>query len=122
MIHNQVYKDKKEAGTAILETCKSLDPSTKTEIGSYRGLALLLSWDAFSKEFVLHLQGASAYSVHLSDDIYGNLPYEANYSEKTERLNQLKLALNLDKKDPVLDREPDAGEQMEEKQDRDYSR
>ena len=42
-------------------------------MGSYRGFALEMSFDHFSKEYILTMKGALAHSTPLGTDIFGNI-------------------------------------------------
>ncbi len=67
------YAEKKDAGAALIETCKVQASPEPKEIGSYRGFALLLSYNTFGKAFRLALKGALSHTIDLSSDIHGNI-------------------------------------------------
>ena len=67
------YTEKKDAGVAIIETCKAQTSPEAKEVGSYRGFALLLSFDTFSKTFCMTLRGSLSHTFDLSGDVYGNI-------------------------------------------------
>ena len=109
-----------------------------------------LSYNTFSKEFVIALKGKQTHRVSLGTDIYGNItrldneiekfsdnlsrcrerletlkaqletakveavkefPQEQELAEKTARLGELNVLLDVGKSDKVmLDEEPDEGE------------
>ena len=72
-IDGVVYIEKKEAGTALLEYTKKMKSPEAIRMGSYRGFALEMSFDHFSKEYILTMKGALAHSTPLGTDIFGNI-------------------------------------------------
>lgn len=100
-IHGVVYDEKKEAGKAIIEACKSMRSPDPVPLGSYRGLGMELSYRMLSKEFVIILKGKRKYEVALGTDIHGNITRIDNEIDKisdslercTERLENLKMQL-----------------------------
>ena len=75
------YTEKKDAGTAILETCKAMTSPEAKEVGSYRGFTLLLSYDVLSKVFRMTLRGELSHTVELGSDIHGNIQRMENMFE-----------------------------------------
>ena len=67
------YADKKEAGAALLTICQNMLSPEATQIGSYRGLKLELSFDSFSQEYRLTMIGQLSHTVTLGTDVFGNL-------------------------------------------------
>lgn len=67
------YSDKKEAGSALLTMCQNMLSPEATQIGSYRGLMLELSFDSFSQEYRLTMAGQLRHTVTLGTDVFGNL-------------------------------------------------
>ena len=65
--------DKKEAGAALLTMCQNMLSPEATQIGSYRGLTLELSFDSFSQEYRLTMAGQLRHTVTLGTDVFGNL-------------------------------------------------
>lgn len=51
------HADKKEAGAALLTMCQTMLSPEATQIGSYRGLTLELSFDTFAREYCLTMIG-----------------------------------------------------------------
>lgn len=51
-------------------------------LGAYRGLSMELSYNTFSKEFVIALKGKRTHRVALGRDIYGNITRLDNEMEK----------------------------------------
>lgn len=67
------YAEKKDAGAALIETCKAQTNPAAREVGSFRGFTLLLSYDTFSKVFKLTLKGTLSHTIDLGSDIHGNI-------------------------------------------------
>ena len=67
------YADKKEAGVALLTMCQTMLSPEATQIGSYRGLTLELSFDTFAREYCLTMIGQLRHTVTLGTDVFGNL-------------------------------------------------
>ena len=67
------YADKKEAGAALLTMCQNMLSPEATQIGSYRGLTLELTFDSFSQEYRLTMVGQLRHTVTLGTDVFGNL-------------------------------------------------
>ena len=67
------YADKKEAGAALLTMCQTMLSPAATQIGSYRGLTLELSFDTFARECRLTMIGQLRHTVTLGTDVFGNL-------------------------------------------------
>lgn len=72
-IDGVVYTDKKEAGTALLEYTEKMKTPDAVRMGSYRGFALEMSFEHFSKEYVVTLKGSLTHSTPLGTDIFGNI-------------------------------------------------
>ena len=67
------FTEKDLAGEAILAACQQHKGDVSQPLGSYRGFAMELSFDSFSKEFQLTLKGALSHRVTLGTDAKGNL-------------------------------------------------
>ena len=104
-IQGTVYADKKEAGQALIAACKAMKSPEPVVLGVYRGFGMELSYNTFSKEFVVELKGKRSYPVALGTDIYGNITRIDNEIEKIpdrflhcqERLETLKEQLETAK-------------------------
>ena len=72
-LQGTLYTDKKEAGTALLAACKALTSPDAVPLGQYRGFAMELSFDSFSREFKVTLKGALRHPVSLGTDVFGNI-------------------------------------------------
>ena len=104
-IQGIVYADKKEAGQALIAACKAMKSPEPVVLGAYRGFGMELSYNTFSKEFVVELKGKRSYPVALGTDIYGNITRIDNEIEKIpdrlvhcqDRLESLKKQLETAK-------------------------
>lgn len=95
-INGMMYQEKKEAGKALIEACKAMKSPEGILLGSYRGLSMELSFDQFSKEFVVTLKGEKIYYVPLGTDIFGNITRIDNEIEKIpDKLEQCKEKLEI---------------------------
>jgi len=72
-VEGTVYTDKKAAGSAILAACKAMTRPDPVPLGQYRGFAMELSFESFSKEFRITLKGALTHTTGLGTDIFGNI-------------------------------------------------
>lgn len=79
------YDEKAAAGEALIKTCKAMTSPEAIKIGSYRGFALELSFDSFSRAYVLSLVGQLRHSVELGTDVFGNLTRIDNVIENFEK-------------------------------------
>ena len=68
-----LYTEKKEAGTAIIEACKSMTSPDPVPLGEYRGFQMILSFDNHEKAYRVTLSGALSHTVNLGSDIHGNI-------------------------------------------------
>ena len=68
------FSDKKEAGTAFLESCRNIRPDENTKpVGEYKGFKMDVSFDSFRKAFVINLKGNLSYSTDIGKDVFGNI-------------------------------------------------
>ena len=72
-VEGTVYTDKKAAGSAILAACKAMTSPDPVPLGQYRGFAMELSFESFSKEFRITLKGTLTHTTGLGTDIFGNI-------------------------------------------------
>ena len=72
-VEGVVYTDKKAAGSAILAACKAMTNPASVPLGQYRGFAMELSFDSFSREFKIALIGTLRHTTNLGTDIFGNI-------------------------------------------------
>ena len=67
------YAEKKEAGAALLTLCQNMLSPEATQVGTYRGLTLELSFDSFAQEYRLTMIGQLRHMVTLGTDVFGNI-------------------------------------------------
>ena len=72
-VEGTVYTNKKAAGSAILAACHAMTSPDPVPLGQYRGFAMELSFESFSKEFRITLKGALTHTTGLGTDIFGNI-------------------------------------------------
>lgn len=88
------YAEKKDAGAALIETCRAQTSPELKEVGSFRGFTLMLSYDTFGKTFKLTLKGTLSHTIDLGSDIYGNIQRMENaFDMFPTRLNACEQAL-----------------------------
>ena len=88
------YAEKKDAGAALIETCRAQTSPELKEVGSFRGFTLMLSYDTFGKTFKLTLKGALSHTIDLGSDIHGNIQRMENaFDMFPTRLNACEQAL-----------------------------
>ena len=73
VVSGVTYTEKAEAGKAIIEACKKMTNPDPITIGEYRGFAMELSFDSFSREYKLSLKNELTHCVSLGTDIHGNI-------------------------------------------------
>ena len=85
-ISGKVYTERKEAGAAIIETCKALKAAgTEGRIGSYGAFELHSRFDNFDKVFRLSIKGAWNCSMEVGKDPQGNILRVTNALAGIER-------------------------------------
>jgi len=101
-IGNIRYDSKEEAGTVLLENCKSISFDKEIELGNYRGFSMSVYIDKLYNTVNLNLKNSLKYTVELGTDIYGNITRIDNVldslSDKKEalllRLSETEKQLN----------------------------
>ena len=73
VIQGKHYAEKKDAGAALLAACKAMTSPEAVPLGQYRGFAMELSFDSFSREFKVALIGELRHTIALGTDIFGNI-------------------------------------------------
>ena len=76
------YKDKEEAGEAVLSACNAMTSPKRIPIGTYRGLSMELGYNALEKDFEIFLIGEGSYWVILGGDARGNITRIDNRIER----------------------------------------
>lgn len=81
-IGNKAYTDRKEAGTALIEMCRSAkQPNMAVTIGECMGFKMSVIYDSFWNKFSLQLKGALTHEIELGADALGNLQRMSNVLE-----------------------------------------
>ena len=94
-IRGDTLTDKENAGAALLDACKEVKGSEPVQIGSYRGFAMSVTFDAFQQEYVLLLKGQMTHRVNLGKDPRGNLTRIDNgLTQMPQRLEAVKNQLD----------------------------
>jgi len=81
----EVFRDKKRAGSVILEACKAMTSPDPIPLGQYRGFEMALSYDPLSKEFSIALKGRLSHKATLGQDILGNITRIDNTLDSLEK-------------------------------------
>lgn len=81
-IGNRTYTDKKEAGVALIDMCRSAkQPNMAVTIGEYQGFKMSVSFDSFFSKFTISLKGSLSHEVEIGADPLGNLQRLSNALE-----------------------------------------
>ena len=81
-IGNRTYTDKKEAGAALIDMCRSAkQPNMTVTIGEFQGFKMSVSFDSFFSEFTISLKGSLSHEVEIGADPLGNLQRLSNALE-----------------------------------------
>ena len=81
-IGNRTYMDKKEAGAALIDMCRSAkQPNMAVTIGEYQGFKMSVSFDSFFSKFTISLKGSLSHEVEIGADPLGNLQRLSNALE-----------------------------------------
>ena len=81
-IGNRTYTDKKEAGAALIDMCRSAkQPNMAVTIGEFQGFKMSVSFDAFFSKFTISLKGSLSHEVEIGADPLGNLQRLSNALE-----------------------------------------
>ena len=72
-VEGTVYTNKKAAGSAILAACKAMTSPDPVPLGQYRGFAMELFFESFTREYRITLKGALTHTTGLGTDIFGNI-------------------------------------------------
>ena len=94
-VRGDTLTDKENAGAALLDACKEVKGSEPVQVGSYRGFAMFVTFDAFQKEYMLQLKGRMTHRTALGADPRGNLTRIDNaLSQMPQRLESVKIQLD----------------------------
>jgi len=161
-VNSTMYQERKEAGAAILEVCKTMENPAPIPLGEYRGFPMELTFAVAAREYQVILRGQLSHFVTLGDDPVGCVtridnviegfsaklinnneqlaaiktqletakvevekPFsqETELTEKSARLNEINIALNLDEKDhELVDGAPDEGDGADQPERKDRER
>lgn len=80
-----IYSERDEAGKALIERCKKMTNPRPVQIGNYRGFDMELSFNEFSKTYILSLKGALSHNVELGAVPHGNIIRIDNAIDGMER-------------------------------------
>ena len=87
--------DKENAGAALLDACKEVKGSDPVPVGSYRGFAMSVQFDAWKQEYTLLLKGQMTHRAALGTDPRGNLTRIDNaLAQMPQRLEAVKNQLD----------------------------
>ncbi|MCR5778228.1 MAG: DEAD/DEAH box helicase family protein, partial [Lachnospiraceae bacterium] len=94
-VKGKVYTDRKEAGTAIIETCRGAGVGSGSfDVGEYLGMKMVAEYDSFYRKFNLNLKGNLSHIVELGADASGNITRINNALEgMTTRLEEVEQKL-----------------------------
>lgn len=146
------YNERAEAGEKIVEECRKMRSPNPVEIGEFCGFKIEISFNSFSREFIVDLKSNLSHPTLLGESNSGNVirienllsnleiklegkktelenvkiqyenakneikrpfPREEELQEKTKRLNELNVLLNLNEKtNEIID------DEKEEEEDR----
>ncbi len=95
-VGEKTYTDKKEAGTAFLESVRSIRPGQDSKyIGEYRGFHMSASFNTFTKNFEVTLKSNMSYVIDVGQDVFGNITRIENaINGIPKKLEQSKTKLN----------------------------
>ena len=94
-VRGDTLTDKENAGAALLDACKEVKGTDPVPVGSYRGFAMSVSFDAFRQEYMLLLKGQMTHRATLGTDPRGNLTRIDNaLSQMPQRLEAAKNQLD----------------------------
>ena len=94
-VRGDTLTDKENAGAALLDACKEIKNSEPVQIGSYRGFAMSVFFDAWRQEYTLLLKGKMTHRASLGTDPRGNLTRIDNaLAQMPQRLEATKAQLD----------------------------
>ena len=94
-VRGDTLTDKENAGAALLDACKEVKGSDPVPVGSYRGFAMSVSFDAFRQEYMLLLKGQMTHRATLGTAPRGNLTRIDNaLNQMPQRLEAVKNQLD----------------------------
>lgn len=108
VLNGQMYSDKKEAGTQLLENTKKIKSPKPTKIGEYRGFDVLCVYDIWERQPYLKLKNNLSHHLELGSDTFGNITRLDNCLNNLTKL----LDSNVAKLDNVKNQLENAKEEV----------
>lgn len=108
VLNGQMYSDKKEAGTQLLEVTKKIKSPKPTKIGEYRGFDVLCVYDIWQRQPYLKLKNNLSHHLELGSDTFGNITRLDNCLNNLTKL----LDSNVAKLDNVQNQLENAKEEV----------
>lgn len=108
VLNGQMYSDKKEAGTQLLEVTKKIKSPKPTKIGEYRGFDVLCVYDIWERQPYLKLKNNLSHHLELGSDTFGNITRLDNCLNNLTKL----LDSNVAKLDNVKNQLENAKEEV----------
>lgn len=108
VLNGQMYSDKKEAGTQLLEVTKKIKSPKPTKIGEYRGFDVLCVYDIWERQPYLKLKNNLSHHLELGSDTFGNITRLDNCLNNLTKL----LDSNVAKLDNVQNQLENAKEEV----------
>lgn len=108
VLSGQMYSDKKEAGTQLLEVTKKIKSPKLTKIGEYRGFDVLCVYDIWERQPYLKLKNNLSHHLELGSDTFGNITRLDNCLNNLTKL----LDSNVAKLDNVKNQLENAKEEV----------
>ena len=108
VLNGQMYSDKKEAGTQLLEVTKKIKSPKPTKIGEYRGFDVLCVYDIWERQPFLKLKNNLSHHLELGSDTFGNITRLDNCLNNLTKL----LDSNVAKLDNVKNQLENAKEEV----------
>ena len=94
-VRGDTLTDKENAGAALLDACKEVKGADPVPVGSYRGFAMSVQFDAWKQEYTLLLKGQMTHRATLGTDPRGNLTRIDNaLGQMPQRLEAVKNQLD----------------------------
>ena len=72
-VGDKFYKDRKEAGTALVQMCREMKSVDVSAAGEYAGFKMSVSFESFYKRYVINLEGQLSHKIEIKSDPLGNI-------------------------------------------------
>lgn len=76
------YTERKDAGTALIQSCHNVKGTTPEKVGDYRGFDMYVYYEPLGSEYKCFLKGAMSHTVSLGIDPVGNITRIDNALER----------------------------------------